>query len=166
MAPVLSQTIESELRRIAEGEGCELLEIEYHGGLLRFILDHSDGVTLEHCASFSRQASAVLDLEDFGPSSYLLEVSSPGLDRKLYGTRDYARFVGRLVRVTFRVPEGDPEGDPSHVPESGRRRTVVGSLEAFSERDGGRIAVRDRENGERLELPLASIALARLEIDL
>jgi ribosome maturation factor RimP len=154
VASVLSQTIESELRRIAESEGCELLDVEFHGSVLRIILDHPDGVTLEHCASFSRQASAVLDLEDFGPSSYVLEVSSPGLDRKLYGPRDYERFVGRLVRVTF------------HTPDNGRRRTVVGSLEAFSERDGGRIAVRDRENGERLELPLASIALARLEIDL
>jgi ribosome maturation factor RimP len=154
VASVLSQTIESELRRIAESEGCELLDVEFHGSVLRIILDHPDGVTLEHCASFSRQASAVLDLEDFGPSSYVLEVSSPGLDRKLYGPRDYERFVGRLVRVTFQVPETD------------RRRTVVGSLEAFSQRDGGGIAVRDRENGERLELPLASIALARLEIDL
>ena len=154
MASVLSQTIESELRRIAESEGCELLDVEFHGSVLRIILDHPVGVTLEHCASFSRQASAVLDLEDFGPSSYVLEVSSPGLDRKLYGARDYERFVGRLVRVTF------------HTPDNGRRRTVVGSLEAFSERDGGEIAVRDRENGERLELPLASIALARLEIDL
>jgi ribosome maturation factor RimP len=154
VASVLSQTIEGELRRIAESEGCELLDVEFHGSVLRIILDHPDGVTLEHCASFSRQASAVLDLEDFGPSSYVLEVSSPGLDRKLYGPRDYERFVGRLVRVTFQVPE------------TGRRRTVVGSLEAFSQRDGGGIAVRDRENGERLELPLASIALARLEIDL
>jgi ribosome maturation factor RimP len=154
VASVLSQTIEGELRRVAESEGCELLEVEFHGSLLRIILDHPDGVTLEHCASFSRQASAVLDLEDFGPSSYVLEVSSPGLDRKLYGPRDYERFLGRLVRVTFQAPE------------TGRRRTVVGSLEAFSQRDGGSIAVRDRENGERLELPLASIALARLEIDL
>ena len=154
MASVLSQTIESQLRRIAEGEGCELLEIEFLGGLLRFTIDHPDGVTLEHCASFSRQASAVLDLEDFGPSSYTLEVSSPGLDRKLYGPRDYERFVGRQVRITFRVPE------------TGKRRTVIGPLEAFSERDGGRIAVVDREQGERLELPLASIAVARLEIDL
>jgi ribosome maturation factor RimP len=154
VASVLSQTIEGELRRIAESEGCELLEIEFHGGLLRFILDHPGGVTLEHCASFSRQASAVLDVEDFGRGSYVLEVSSPGLDRKLYGPRDYERFVGRQVRVTFQVPE------------TGRKRTVVGPLEAFSERDGGRIAVRDRENQERLALPLASIALARLEIDL
>lgn len=153
MASVLKQTIESELRRIAAGEGCELLEIEFHGSLLRIILDHPDGVTLEHCESFSRQASAVLDLEDFGPSSYVLEVSSPGLDRKLYGPRDYERFLGRLVRVTFRVPE------------TGRRRTVVGSLESYS-RAAERIAVLDRENGERLELPLRDVALARLEIDL
>lgn len=153
MAFVLSSTIESELRRIAQGDGCELLEIEFHGGLLRITLDHSDGVTLEHCASFSRQASAVLDLEDFGSGSYVLEVSSPGLDRKLYGPRDYERFLGRVVRVTFRAPE------------TGRRRTVIGPLEAYS-RDDDRIAVRDRENGERLELPLRDVATARLEIDL
>ena len=153
MAFVLSPTIESELRRIATSEGCELLEVEYHGGLLRFILDHPDGVTLERCESFSKQASAVLDLEDFGSSSYVLEVSSPGLDRKLYGPRDYERFLGKLVRVTFRVPE------------TGRRRTMVGVLESFS-RDVDLIGVRDRENGERVELPLAQVAQARLEIDL
>ena len=153
MASVLSPTIESELRRIAQGEGCELLEIEFHGGLLRVILDHPGGVTLEHCESFSRQASAVLDLEDFGPSSYVLEVSSPGLDRKLYGPRDYERFLGKLVRVTFKVPE------------TGRRRTVVGSLESFR-RDAESVSVLDRESGERLELPLRDIATARLEIDL
>ena len=153
MASVLTRTIESELRRVARGEGCELLEIEFHGGLLRIILDHPGGVTLEHCGSFSRQASAVLDLEDFGPGSYVLEVSSPGLDRKLYGPGDYERFLGRLVRVTFRVPE------------TGRRRTVVGPLESYS-RDAERIAIRDRESGERIELPLREVALARLEIDL
>jgi ribosome maturation factor RimP len=141
------------LQRIASSEGCELLEVEYHGGLLRFILDHPDGVTLERCESFSRQASAVLDLEDFGPSSYVLEVSSPGLDRKLYGPRDYERFLGKQVRVTFRVPE------------SGRRRTVVGVLESYS-RDAERIGVLNRENGERFELSLADVATARLEIDL
>ena len=152
MAFVLSSTIESELRRIAGGEGCELLEIEYQGGRLRIFLDHPDGVTLEHCESFSRQASAVLDLEDFGSASYVLEVSSPGLDRKLYGPRDYERFLGRLVRVTFRSPE------------TGRRRTVVGSLESYT-REPERIAVRDRENGERLELQLRDVSQARLEIE-
>jgi ribosome maturation factor RimP len=153
VAFVPSKIIESELQRIAIGEGCELLEIEFHGGLLRIILDHPDGVTLERCESFSRQASAALDLEDFGSSSYVLEVSSPGLDRKLYGPRDYERFSGKLVRVTFKVPE------------TGRRRTVVGALESFS-RDPDRIAVRDRDTGELLELPLAIVSLARLEIDL
>jgi ribosome maturation factor RimP len=153
VASVLSPKIESELRRIAASEGCELLEVEYHGGLLRFILDHPDGVTLEHCESFSKQASAVLDLEDFGSSSYVLEVSSPGLDRKLYGPRDYERFLGKLVRVTIRVPD------------TGRRRTVVGVLESFS-REAERIGVVDRESGERLELPLGHIATARLEIEL
>jgi ribosome maturation factor RimP len=141
------------LRRIARSEGCELLEVEYHGGLLRFILDHPDGVTLERCESFSKQASAVLDLEDFGSSSYVLEVSSPGLDRKLYGPRDYERFLGKLVRVTLRTPG------------TGRRRTVVGVLESFSH-DAARIGVRDRETGEALEVPLADVTVARLEIDL
>jgi ribosome maturation factor RimP len=153
VAFALSPTIESELRRIATSEGCELLEVEYHGGLLRFILDHPDGVTLERCESFSKQASAVLDLEDFGSSSYVLEVSSPGLDRKLYGPRDYERFLGKLVRVTFRAPE------------TGRRRTVVGVLESFSH-DAGRIGIRVREKGEALEVPLADVTVARLEVDL
>jgi ribosome maturation factor RimP len=80
-------------------------------------------------------------------------VSSPGLDRKLYGPRDYERFSGKLVRVTFKVPE------------TGRRRTVVGALESYVS-DPERIRVTDRDTGERLELPLADVTLARLEIDL
>jgi ribosome maturation factor RimP len=154
VAFVLNPTIESELQRIAERDGCELLEVEFKGGVLRFVIDHPGGVTLEHCESYSRQASAVLDVEDFGAGSYLLEVSSPGLDRKLYGARDYRRFTGRLVRVTFRVPE------------TGRKRTVVGTLEEYSEAGGGRLALIERERSERIELPLEQVALARLEIDL
>ena len=155
MASQVDQKTEEELAKIASAEGCELLEVELKGGTLRLTLDHPDGVTLEHCESFSRQASLILDLEDTDSTSYVLEVSSPGLDRKLYGPNDYRRFRGELVRVTFRDSA------------TGDRKTVVGTLGDFdTERAGGSVAIRERESQLTTCLPLTAVEAARLEIDI
>ena len=79
---------------VAARSGCELLEIETRDRLLRLVVDRPEGVTIDDCQAVGRQISALLDVEDFGDSRYTLEVSSPGLDRKLYGPRDYERFQG------------------------------------------------------------------------
>ncbi|HVT57422.1 MAG TPA: hypothetical protein VHR45_03395 [Thermoanaerobaculia bacterium] len=63
-----------------------------------------EGVSLADCERVARQVSALLDVLDFGAGRYLLEVSSPGLDRPLYRPRDYHRFLGRRARVTFEEP--------------------------------------------------------------
>ncbi len=123
--------------------------------MLRLVLDRPDeGITLADCEAVSRQASAVLDVADFGRARYTLEVSSPGLDRELYGPKDYARFVGRLARVTFQAPEAKT------------KRTITGRLESFREEGGCEIEVRIADTGERLVLPLSQIQKARLEIEL
>ena len=62
------------------------------------------GVSLGDCEHVAKQASALLDVLDFGNGRYLLEVSSPGLDRQLYRPGDYRRFLGRLARVTYELP--------------------------------------------------------------
>ncbi len=164
--------IEGELSAIAQSESCELAHVEAKGGVLRIVLDHPTGVTIENCARVSKQVSALLDRDDFGSGRYLLEVTSPGLDRQLYGPRDYQRFVGRAIRVT-RVAGTER-----------RKTTVVGRLAAFVAEDGGGAEDGEggRENhggrsdcgfavvldagGAEHRIPLSEITVARLEIEL
>lgn len=158
--------ITPEIEQIAQGAGCELVHAELKGGVLRIFLDKEDGgVALADCERVSRQVSALLDVLDFGAGRYVLEVSSPGLDRQLYQPRDYERFAGRLARVTFEDPE------------TGRRRTEVARLrglrrpaaapEASGESLRGSVALlEDGRTGEVRELPLENVKLARLEVEL
>jgi ribosome maturation factor RimP len=95
--------------RVAATSGLEVVEIELRGGgksrMLRVFLDKPGGVTHEHCAQFSREFGTVLDVEDVVPGgSYVLEVSSPGLDRKLNRAADYERFTGSKVKLMTRQP--------------------------------------------------------------
>ena len=149
--------LHSELAAIAEGQGCELLEVSFHQGHLRLILDREDGgITLADCQSVSKQVSPLLDIHDFGRGKYNLEVSSPGLDRKLYGPRDYQRFAEHLVRVTFL---SGPER---------KKRTVVGRLERFDEEapGGGILHVQETEAApEPIQIPVQDVQLARLEVE-
>jgi ribosome maturation factor RimP len=107
------------------------------------------GVTLEDCADVSRDASSVLDVEDLIPQRYNLEVSSPGLDRRLRTPAEFARFVGRTVKIKLARPA--PDG----------QRLLRGELAAASE---GRIAVL--VDGKRVEVPLAEVVEARLVFEL
>src|SRR5690348_7152877 len=70
------------------------------------VLDHADGreVTLEDCESASRELSALLDVEDPIPGHYVLEVSSPGIDRPLFTAEQFSRFIGEEAKVTLKLP--------------------------------------------------------------
>jgi ribosome maturation factor RimP len=148
-----------ELEQIAAAAGCELVHVELKGGVLRLILDKPDGISLGDCEHVSKLASAYLDVADFGKSRYVLEVSSPGLDRELYKPADVERFVGRLARVAITDPA------------TGAKRTVVGRLQEL-QRDGdgpeenARIVLTDETSGERIETPWKDVRSARLEIEL
>lgn len=83
--------------------GIEFLSQGRHS-LLRVYIDHDDGVTVEACADVSRQASAVLDVEDPISGDYTLEVSSPGMDRPLFTLAHYAAYIGEQVKIRLRVP--------------------------------------------------------------
>lgn len=149
--------LEQELAAVAESAGCELLAIERQGSTLRIVLDREDGgVTLADCERVSKQFSALLDVTDYGAGRYLLEVSSPGLDRRLYSPRDYRRFTGKLARVTFFAEDGGER----------RKRTVVGRL-GFAPRgeDGGVVTLAE-EGGRSHEIALEDVQQARLEIEL
>ncbi|MGZ5141639.1 MAG: ribosome maturation factor RimP [Burkholderiales bacterium] len=96
--------------RVAASLGIEVWDIEFRGGggkarMLRIYIDKPEGVTHQDCELVSREVSTILDMEDVVPGAgYLLEVSSPGLDRKLREARDYERFQGSLVKLQTLEP--------------------------------------------------------------
>jgi ribosome maturation factor RimP len=149
-----------EIEQVAAAAGLELVHAELKGGVLRIFVDRPEGgVTIADCELVSRQVSALLDVLDFGSSRYVLEVSSPGLDRQLYKPHDYDRFAGRLARVTFQDPE------------TGKKKTVVARLQGLRRTgeaagEEARVALADDKSGAPLEVPLKNVTMARLEIEL
>jgi ribosome maturation factor RimP len=144
-----------EIEQIAAAAGCELVHMELKGNVLRVFVDKPEGVTLADCERVSKQVSALLDVEDFGTSRYVLEVSSPGLDRQLYKPGDYDRFAGRLARVTFEDPE------------TGKKKTVVARLQGLRRTgEDAEVVLADEKTGEPWMLPLKKVMTARLEIEL
>ncbi|MCX7794513.1 MAG: ribosome maturation factor RimP [Thermodesulfovibrionales bacterium] len=92
-------------RKSAEQEDLEVVDVELSRGkkvLLRVFIDKEGGVTIEDCERMSRALEALLDIEDPIQESYILEVSSPGLDRPLRSKNDFIRNMGRLARVITR----------------------------------------------------------------
>src|ERR1700722_1599564 len=90
--------------RVAASSNLEVVNVELRGGgkarMLRIVIDKPAGVTHEDCVSLSREVSTILDVEDVVPGgSYMLEVSSPGLDRELVRAKDFERFVGSRVKL-------------------------------------------------------------------
>ena len=138
------------LGRLAASEGLELLAVEVGGTarrpVVRLVLDRQPGgVSLADCESVSRQASALLDTYDPFPGAFTLEVSSPGVERKLYNDNDFSRFAGRAVRVRMKPTWPAP-------------RVVEGILEG---RTDGVVRVRDKAGAVR-ELPDPQVFEARL----
>src|SRR5882724_3635985 len=146
--------------RVAASIGLEIVEVELRGGgkarMLRIVIDKPAGVTHEDCANLSREVGTILDVEDAIPGSYTLEVSSPGLDRKLFRPADYERFTGSLVKLTTQQPLNG-------------NRHFEGRLESFQ---NGRLvldlhpAKKKRRSGEagaeKLEIDLANVERANL----
>lgn len=95
--------------RVVQEEGLELVDFEWVGRannqVLRLFIDRvPGGVSLEDCERVSKRLGILLDVEDFIPHQYQLEVSSPGLDRKLIHAKDFQRFLGRLAKIRTRAP--------------------------------------------------------------
>jgi ribosome maturation factor RimP len=101
--------IEEIAERVAQSEGIEVVEVELKGaGQHRFVrisIDKPDGVTHGDCELISHQVGTILDVEDVLPGgSYTLEVSSPGVERKLLRLTDYERFQGKKAKIILREP--------------------------------------------------------------
>ena len=128
-----------------------LAELKGSGGraVLRIFIDQPGGVSLDDCERFSRRASVALDVEDFIPFSYVLEVSSPGLDRPLVKEGDYQRFTGRKAKIRLRSAlEG--------------RRNFQGTILGFH---SGRVRL-ELAPGNEVEIAVPEIEKANLVIEL
>jgi ribosome maturation factor RimP len=109
MRQEVASRIEEIAQRVAESEGMELVEVEVKGGgnqkLVRISIDKPQGVTHADCELVSQQVGTILDVEDVMPGGrYTLEVSSPGVERKLLKPQDYERFRGKKAKITLHDP--------------------------------------------------------------
>ena len=131
-----------------QGLGYELVGIEYHPqgrrSLLRVYIDTPAGVNVDDCERASRQISSALDVDDPIPGQYMLEVSSPGLDRPLFTAEHFQRFSGNRVKLRVSPPLDG-------------RRNFSGVLVGM--RDDAVVVVQD---DEEVEVPLQHIEQARL----
>lgn len=156
--PTGRQFIEQKTRDVAgpivAGEGMELLDVEYlrerEGWVLRLFIDKEGGVGLEDCQQASRAVETALDVEDYIPQEYSLEVSSPGLNRPLTKLEHFKRVEGQTVKVKTYGPIGDPP-----------RKNFTGKLIGVSD---GSVAVEVQGAG-RFDIAFKDIAKANLEFD-
>ena len=141
-----------ELKRLLEPAierlGYELADLELklggRDGVVRVFIDRPEGIGLDDCEVVSRQVSSLLDVEDPLPGHYVLEVSSPGLDRRLTKPEHFRRFTGEDVRVKLRFPLDG-------------RRNFRGELKAANDEN-----IEVVVDGETHRLPIATIESARL----
>jgi len=150
--------------RVASSSGLEVVDVEFRGGgksrMLRVFLDKPAagadvlaGVTHEDCANFSREFGTILDVEDAVPGSYTLEVSSPGLDRKLTRAADFERFTGSRMKVMTRQAINN-------------NRYFDGRLESF--RDGRLtldLSVASKKSRKKMGAAVAAAAEQKIEIE-
>jgi ribosome maturation factor RimP len=105
---ILAARVQACAEQLAESMGMEMVLVEIKGGsnrpIVRTYIDKSGGITLEDCERFSKRFSVLLDVEDWIPFSYTLEVSSPGLNRPLVKESDFQRFQGKIARIRTRAP--------------------------------------------------------------
>jgi ribosome maturation factor RimP len=160
------QKVRSIADRVAGSSGLEIADIEFHGAgkhrMLRVFIDRPgaipaqdrpDGVTHEDCANFSLEFGTILDVEDVMPGgSYLLEVSSPGLDRKLTRATDFERFRGHRMKLMTRQPVNN-------------NRHFEGNLESF---ENGKLVLdmsvaRRKMRPKDGQAPKVEIELANVE---
>src|SRR5579862_9246806 len=147
------ETIRDMAERVATSEALHLVDVEVKGGnsnlLLRVFIDKPAGVSHADCKVVSEQLSAMLDVEDIFPGRYVLEVSSPGLDRKLTKPSDFTYFVGRRARVVLKEAVGE-------------QKVMEGRLAGFED---GRVQMDLGESGLQ-EIDLANIRKAQLIVEI
>lgn len=144
-----TKQIENLVETLLEQESAELVDLRYAKEgpkwVLRVYIDKTGGVTLDDCAYFSDRIGSLLDSENAIGRAYVLEVSSPGLDRVIKKAKDYQRFAGKAVKIRLKVAE------------NGQRNFHV-KLAGF---ENEKVVVDD--NGTRREFPLSLIDETRID---
>ena len=148
----LQERIRSLLEPAIEAEGMELVDLELGGGrarmLLRIYLDGPEGIGIDDCARMSRTLGTLLDVDDPIGGRYVLEVSSPGVNRPLTKPDHFKRFTARRVRVKTRRPI------------IGKRKNFLGVLERYDD-DPPRVTLK-LQDGE-VTIPLSDIVKANID---
>lgn len=148
-----------ELEAMVEALGFELVEVDFGGvparPLLRLKVDRADsvpgqGVTIEDCTRVSRALEAELDARPGTSPAYVLEVSSPGVERPLVRRRDWERFAGQEIAIR------------GNTLLAGRAKRLEGTLLGLSGVEGEERATLRLPDGEELEVPLAEVTRAQL----
>jgi ribosome maturation factor RimP len=139
--------------RVGASEGLEIVEVQLLGGgaarVLRIFIDKPEGVTHADCEMISQNVGTILDVEDVIPGAhYTLEVSSPGVERKLTKPRDFERFVGKKVKVALREPIEN-------------QRHFMGTLKSFAEG----VLTLEPAPGKSVEVPLEQVERANLKFE-
>ncbi len=139
--------------KVAAAAGLELVNIDITGTkrdvVLRVFIDKEGGVTIEDCSMVSHGIEDVLDSEDFIPSRYVLEVSSPGIERELYSLADFVKFTGHLAKVKLKAAIDE-------------QKTFVGPIVSVEDQ---KITVEDRTKGV-INFEYSDVDKANLRIDL
>ncbi len=152
------ERIREAAERVAQSQGVEVVDVEWKVGKQRFLrvyIDKREGVSHRDCELVSQQLSLILDVEDLVPGPrYILEISSPGLDRKLTKPADYERFVGRLAKIWTAEPVAMELGAPANT------SFLEGRLAGYS--DG---MVQVEVKGRVMALPFAGIRKANLVVE-
>jgi len=150
---LITERVREIARQVTTDGGFELVHVDVRGTnrdlVVRIFIDKEGGVTLDNCSEVSRGVEAVLDVADVIPSRYVLEVSSPGIERELYSLDDFRRFTGRLAKLKMKKEFDGP-------------RTLTGMITGV---DGETITVDDRTQGE-VSLEYGDIEKGNLKIDL
>ena len=152
-----SRSIEARIREIAQkataDAGVEFVHLEIAGTkrnqVVRIFADKEGGITIDDCSTVSRSVEAAMDADDFMPGAYVLEVSSPGLDRELYSLTDFEKFAGRLAKVRMK-------------PEFDGPKALNGKILSVN---GGEVTFEDRTAGE-LVFPYTLVERANLKFDI
>ena len=152
-------------KRVTSSSGLELVDVEFRGGgksrMLRITIDKPAGVTHEDCANVSREVGTILDIEDAVPGSYLLEVTSPGLDRELSRPVEFERFVGSLIRLTTREPVNGNRHLEGRL-ESAHQGRITLSLQHRQGKGKGKRQQQVAAEAPRVEVELANVEKANL----
>jgi ribosome maturation factor RimP len=167
--------------RVAASLGLEVVEVEMRGAgnarMLRIYIDRPAastvdapegtgrpvGVTHEDCANLSREVGTILDVEDAVPGgSYVLEVSSPGLDRKLSRAADFERFIGSRVKVATRNAVNGSRHFAGRLESFHGGRLTLDVTPASTKPKGKKVSAQENVAAQKIEIDLANVEKANL----